>query len=311
MVEPDAHSRALKLDLVVGIGVIYRTAQRVREIVLQRDLAIGPLAGEVGQFIVGVLRNSIDIIRAGTVHALPRSPVPGIRRRQLPPARLIAAQRITPADIGLRDAAIALLIAAGDGHAETVVQKLVDIETRNFRRQFLVVIGAFVIDALDRESRAAARCLQRTRRLDVDGRANTTGRQVGLAGLVDLDTRNRFRSEVAEIKAPGRRRARTIAKRRGRHLAAVEGDEVEVLAEAANRHGAALAKRAVHRNTGDALQRFREVLVRELADVLSGDGVHDALGIALGGERTGERSANAGDRHGLLDTDIILGSLCV
>src|SRR3546814_10181023 len=81
-----------------------------------------------------------------------------------------------------------------------------------------------------------------------------------------------------------RRRAGTIAKERGRHLAAIDRHQVEFGTKAAHRDQRPLAARPVDRHAGDALERFGEVGVREFADVFGGDRVHDALRLTLRSE---------------------------
>ena len=55
----------------------------------------------------------------------------------------------------------------------------------------------------------------------------------------------------------------------------------------------AFAELAVQRDARHALQRFGQVLVRELANVLGGDRVENAFGLALGLERRAVARANA------------------
>ena len=95
----------------------------------------------------------------------------------------------------------------------------------------------------------------------------------------------------------------------GRHLSAVERDEVKVSAEAADRDGGALTALSLNRNAGDALQCLRQVGIREVADILGGNGVNNAAGVTLGIHRSLEARANAGDYHffnHLLVGDLIL-----
>jgi hypothetical protein len=80
-----------------------------------------------------------------------------------------------------------------------------------------------------------------------------------------------------------------------RHGAAVQRDQVEAAAEAADRDLRAFAVGAVDRHAGDALQRFGEVGVGELADVFGRDGVDDAAVAALDLDRAFQRGPDARD----------------
>ncbi len=59
-------------------------------------------------------------------------------------------------------------------------------------------------------------------------------------------------------------------------LAAVQGHQVKLATEAANRNLGALALDAVDGHAGNALQRFGQVGVGELTNIFRGNGVHYA-----------------------------------
>src|SRR3546814_4670503 len=63
--------------------------------------------------------------------------------------------------------------------------------------------------------------------------------------------------------------------------AAVDGDRVELRTETANRHEASFATIALDRHTGDALKRFGDILVGQLAHVLGDDRIDDRDILAL------------------------------
>jgi hypothetical protein len=67
------------------------------------------------------------------------------------------------------------------------------------------------------------------------------------------------------------------------------------LLQSADRDRLAFAENARDLNAGDTLQRLGNVGVRQLADVLSCDHVHDLKGFALDLGRTLQRGADAGD----------------
>ena len=93
----------------------------------------------------------------------------------------------------------------------------------------------------------------------------------------------------------------------GRHLSAVERDEVKVCAEAANRDSGALTALSLNRNAGDALQCLCQVGIWEIADILGGDGINNAARVTLGIHRALEARANAGDYH--LFNHLLVGDL--
>jgi len=138
-----------------------------------------------------------------------------------------------------------------------------------------------------------ARVVERTRRYQVDRRADAAGRDARLAGFVYLDLRDRFGSEIGEVERARIRCGRIVDARRG-HLTSVEQHQVEVGADAAHRHFRALAQRgAIDRDAADPLQRFGEIRVGELADVFGDDAVDHTLRGALDVHRLVEAVADA------------------
>jgi hypothetical protein len=149
--------------------------------------------------------------------------------------------------------------------------------------------------------------VQRPGGLHVEGCADAAGGQVGAAGLVHLDRRDRLGREVGEIeraRVGGAAAARAKVGRR--HLPAVEQHQVVVRADAAHGDlGAFAAAGAVDRHAADALERFGQVGVGELADVLGDDAVDHALGVALEVHGRGQAGADAGDHDGIQFADVI------
>src|SRR5690606_10110855 len=126
----------------------------------------------------------------------------------------------------------------------------------------------------------AARIVERTRGQDVDGGADASAGLGGAAGLVNGHAADGFGGQLGEVEATGARpdaadleptAAETISTR---DLAAVEGHKVVTRAEATGGDLGAFAVTTLDRDAGDALQRFGEVGVGELADVLGADRVH-------------------------------------
>src|SRR3546814_17305872 len=74
--------------------------------------------------------------------------------------------------------------------------------------------------------------------------------------------------------------------------------QIELGTEAANRDQRTFTVRTVDRHAGDALQRLGEVGVGELADILGGDRVDDALRVALDVGRRGKAGRSEERRVG-------------
>ena len=93
------------------------------------------------------------------------------------------------------------------------------------------------------------------------------------------------------------RASAVVASRRdvGRGDAPADGGLDELRAKAANADERALATLAVNGDPADPLQRFGQILGRERADVLGGDGIDKMIGMSLPVERQAQASANADD----------------
>src|SRR5690606_7601858 len=71
----------------------------------------------------------------------------------------------------------------------------------------------------------------------------------------------------------------------------VDADSVEVSRETANGNAAAFPVDPVDRNSGNSLNRFRQVEVREIRDILGADRIHHASFGTLGRERLSQTAA--------------------
>src|SRR5690606_7168251 len=113
--------------------------------------------------------------------------------------------------------------------------------------------------------------------------------------------------EAARAGAGTARDLVAVAERvRTRDLAAVERDHVVAGAETARGDLGAFAVAALDRDAGDALQRFGQVGIGELADVLGADRVDDTGGVALDPHRVLEAVAQARD-HDRVERRRVLG----
>ncbi|MET3930138.1 hypothetical protein ABIE51_002025 [Lysobacter sp. OAE881] len=247
--------------------------------------------------VVEVLRDRIDVGRARAVGDVFRTRRARLRDRA--PVVLVASER-TPAigNGGLAEAEVAFLVAARQRDAERAVGIALAEDAGDFRRDVVALqrLGDVAIGGVVHRLQAHVDHRLRFERpcgADVDRRADAAGRNVGAAGLVDLDAGDRLRRQVGEVERARVRHARAVGVARGRHLPAVEQHHVVVRPDAAHRHLRTFAQRAVDRHAADALQRFGEVGIGELADFLGHDAIHDALRVAFQVHRAGQASADA------------------
>mmetsp|Transcript_30750 Transcript_30750/g.56613 ORF Transcript_30750/g.56613 Transcript_30750/m.56613 type:complete len:561 (+) Transcript_30750:2306-3988(+) len=302
-VEPAGELGVLLVQGVRCNRVVQRETQILARSELQRELAVEPLALDGGQRIAHVDRGRIQARRTvgdrvGTGRGLGRdgAPVAG-RGGEGSPAAL---------RVGIVGAGFPLGVAAADRDADGAVGKGLAVDARDFRGHLAALQGCgqsvvgVVEVGLDADARDAIAQVQRAGGSDIDRCADAARGRLGAAGLVDLQRRDRIGRQVGEVECPRAARAAVqLADRRRRHLPAVQQHHVEVGADAAHGDlGSLAAGRAIDGHTGDALHRFREVGVGELADVLGHDAIHQATRLPLEGDSAVKRLANARDDHG-------------
>src|SRR3546814_19368303 len=91
--------------------------------------------------------------------------------------------------------------------------------------------------------RSKTGAVERTRSANIDRRADAARRDRRPSAFIHLDPGHALGREVGEIERTRRRRAGTIAKERGRHLAAIDRPQVEFGTKAAHRDQRPLAAR--------------------------------------------------------------------
>ena len=147
---------------------------------------------------------------------------------------------------------------------------------------------------------------------DVERAAHAALHEVGLRRLVHLDRLHQFGLHGLEPEGPLLAVVADVAGERLRaareRAAAVDLHAGELRTEAADGDLRALAAHAVDGDARDALQRFGEVLVRELADVFGDERVHDVVGVALHVEGLAQTAADARDDD-LLDQFLVVLAL--
>jgi hypothetical protein len=125
---------------------------------------------------------------------------------------------------------------------------------------------------------------------DFDRAAERVGVVVGREGLADFQ-----RADQAGRQHIQRHRA--AARFRRWHQCAVDGDGVQVRAEAAHTDVAAFALIALDGHARQAGEGFGGVFVRQAADVVAADDADDVVGFFLGGDGVAQTGPLAADHH--------------
>ena len=200
-------------------------------------------------------------------------------------------------DGGIADFAdVAFLIGDRAKDAEPSVVELLRDQQRSARVHLL---GEFAVDAAD--GRAEREVLLAGQWLgcgQVDGCAERAFLDIGRGRLAYRERRKDLGRENVEIETTTVVAAAIDVGRSGlrRAFHAVDADARERRAQPADRNVAAFATVAAgKRDAGNALHRFGQVRVRELADVLGDDAVDRGGFVALLVDRGGERRAETRD----------------
>src|SRR5690606_26744065 len=199
LVEPGRQLVPALLDAVLGEGVVEGGGQVVDRPELQRGLRVGALALHAVHRVQHVLRQRIDVAFARRVGGVGRGA--GLAQRVAP----LRAGVPAAGDATLVVAEVAVLPAAGQGDAEAVVGEGMAEDARHLAGPAIApdrvrqVAGGSVVHRLDAEVGDVAG-FQRTRGLDVDGRADAAGGGRRAAGLVDLHAGDRLRGQVGEVE---------------------------------------------------------------------------------------------------------------
>ena len=267
---------------------------------MQRKLTVDAFAIDIDDVVRRALRDFVNVIPRRLVGDA------GVVVWKCTPSILAGGIRVEITQVTIAEpdscevrASLAPLIGAGKHDAEGIVGEGLRNDAGNFRRDFGVAVSRRIVDRLGRNAAVEAQPIERTGRLDVDRRADAARRDRSATSLVNLHRCNTLGCEVRKVEGARCRRACAIAQCRGRHLSAVQKDQVIFRAEAANRYGGALAILTIDRNAGNALKRLGEVRIGELANVLGGNCVYHALRVALDVLRGGKAGTNAGNDDGV------------
>ena len=128
------------------------------------------------------------------------------------------------------------------------------------------------MNALGTDYRTQAWHLQRLAGLDIDHRTDTAGRHIGAARLIHLNRRDTLRGNIAEIKG---------ASAGSRHLTTVKGNDIKVRTKPSNGDLGAFAAIALDGYTGNPLQGFSQVGVREFTNIFRRDTIDNTFGVTL------------------------------
>ena len=156
--------------------------------------------------------------------------------------------------------------------------------------------------------------VERAGAAQVDGSAERAFLHRSRLGLAHGEVAEKFGCEHVEVEAATTVGAtRTVGTTGSRQcLHAVDAHAGEVGPQAAHGDRAAFAGIAIDRYAGDALQRFGQVQVRELADVLGHDRIDLVNAVALLVQRLGQALAEGTDHGHRLQVLRLLGSrLCL
>ena len=262
------------VDLKVGMEILGADFERVGRPVgdAQRSAPAPPVLVAVGDIAVF---GRVVIGRHGRGVAAPFG--------ERPVAAVVAAQHV--------DVVVGLFVAEGCDDPQPVVEIVAQHGgAGGFPARNLAALAHFRVA----RQRQALLQVERVARLEIDDPAQAARQQRGIGRLEHFDPadqfgRHAFEAVVAIVIAF----ADLVDFEPADEELAVE--QRDVLFEPANADLRTLAVLAVDLDAGQALERFRHVLVGELADVLGGDRFDDQVRFALGLERVFERGPEAGD----------------
>ena len=178
---------------------------------------------------------------------------------------------------GLAPVAIDFGIAFAVGDRQRTRRAVVEPLIGDQRGDARIVRAAVLVERiLRRERDATILVVERLAGHEIDGGAERAFIGVRRGGLAHLQRAEQIGGEDVEVEAAAAvgRRAGIAGGGGGQRFEAVEADAREVAAEAADGDLASFAVVAIDGDAGQALQRFGEVGVGEVGDVLGVDGVH-------------------------------------
>ncbi len=296
--QPDALLAALFANFVGRVGVIQGQGQAVGRCELHHRLAVHAFALEIGECVAQIVGHAIQLAdRRGIGHHRVRAQ-----------CRVGTGPTLDVPGVfgGLDRTAMALLVAGAQADTEGLVRVGIAEDARHFRGERIAEGLGAVGHHLGTGVGHHAIVIERLVGLDIDRRTDTAAGRRCAAGLEHLDAGNGFGGELGEVEraradihAADRRLAGRTERIGTGDQAAVEGDGVELRAEAACGDLRALAITALDGNASDALERFGQVGVRKLADVFGADRIHHAGGIALDAHRLVETVADTGHVDGI------------
>jgi hypothetical protein len=181
---------------------------------------------------------------------------------------------------------IALLVVGRQQHAELVIEKRAAADQCKLR---IVLVSEVAVDHLRRCGEIRIAGVEWPPRDDANRAADPSFCHVGRRRLEHFEAVHEFDGQIAEVHVT------PAVDREGQRGHAVDLDAIETRLCATNTDTAAFAVLAADLHAGDALERFTQILVGEIADVLGGDRVDDLDRLALHFHRGAQSRADAGD----------------
>lgn len=148
------------------------------------------------------------------------------------------------------------------------------------------------------QQREAPGEIERLLRREVQRAADPLAVHVGRRRLLHLHAAQQLAAHHVQRNEAASAFGFGVAKRH-----AVDRDVVEARTDAANLDEPPFAFLEQHRHAGDAVQRLPDVLVGQPPDFVRIEGVHDAIGLALHGDRARVVERRSAYDHGVADRD--------
>ena len=246
--------RVLELDPggIAGFGVLEAAIEGAQVVAAEVVGLVVEVQADSGAFAGDLVIALLELLQPGAVLKIP-----------------------VAAGFDVVGAEVTLLPAQGGGDTE-VVHAITEAEAVAERTGELgagladvLVVAAFGAEAVEQTV-----MIKRRQAFYLDGAAEGVGVHVRGQRLDHRERLHQFGGQHVQ------RHGATAAFRRG-HQGAVDGDAVQIRRDAAHADEAAFTLIALDRKSGDALQGFGGVVVRQLADAVGVDHALHAVGVAL------------------------------
>lgn len=245
-------------DVEPRIEIVEREGQLVVRLELQGDGAAVALAVVLLDGVIqtpgapGLIARIFDVIEGVWIHEEVSVPVHG-RAMSSSPAFLVTERR---------------------KHTQPVLHEAVAENECSLRT---VLFAVLVILIGETAAQLQSLVIERLGSQHIDGAADAAFGNVGVCSLVDIDSGDQLGGDRVEAERAARVRAGD--------LPAIQQRQRILRPETVDADVASFAALAIDGDAWNTLQCFGQVVVRELADVLGGDAIDDAVGGLLGLQR--------------------------